>query len=349
MSFPSASDLSSTNQRGLAKAITLVERGGPPAEQLLEQLQSRIGRAHICGITGPPGAGKSALVERLAIAMRAKGQSVAIVAIDPSSPFSGGAVLGDRLRMAAALSDPGIYMRSLASRGHLGGLSASTADTICVLDAAGFDYIIVETVGAGQSEVDIMRLAHTTLVVTVPGLGDRIQADKAGILEIADIFVVNKSDLPGADKVQRELSGMLDFSHMGDPGLNHWPAPKPSQGSPATITPMAERYGSPCPGGMTWRPPVLSTSTISGSGIGKVLERIEQHSLFLEKTGRLEARLQRTINDALRRAVHAAVDRHCFQGEAATSNLHMIQKSISSGELSIKRAVEQLFQSITHH
>lgn len=342
-----ASDLSPINQRSLAKAITLVERGGARAEELLEELQGKIGRAHVCGITGPPGAGKSAFVERLAIAIRKKGKSVAIVAVDPSSPFSGGAVLGDRLRMAEALSDPEIYMRSLASRGHLGGLSASSADTIIVLDAAGFNFILVETVGAGQSEVDIMRLAHTTLVVMVPGLGDRIQADKAGILEIADIFVVNKSDLPGADKVKRELAGMLDLSHMGEAGLNLWPVAETLDEKVAAVTLMAERYGSPYPGGTTWRPPVIATAAISGFGTEKVLGCIAQHRQFLEKTGRLDARLQRTINDALRRSVHAAVDRVCFDGAHAAGELLAIQNSIVAGETSIKQAASNILKMLT--
>jgi LAO/AO transport system kinase len=185
--------------RAVARAITLVENEDPEARELLRGLYGRTGQAHVCGITGPPGTGKSTLVQGLAIALLHEGKRVAIVAVDPSSPFTGGALLGDRIRMGRALDDPRLFMRSLASRGQLGGLSVATADVITVLDAAGFDVILVETVGAGQSEIEIMRLAQTTLVVAVPGLGDDIQADKAGILEIADLFVVNKADRDDAD------------------------------------------------------------------------------------------------------------------------------------------------------
>jgi LAO/AO transport system kinase len=346
MALP-VTDLSVANQRALAKAITLVERGGLAADAFLAELQSRIGRAHICGVTGPPGAGKSAFVERLALTIRGRKRSVAIVAVDPSSPFTGGAVLGDRLRMAEALGDPSIYMRSLASRGHLGGLSAATSDVISVLDAAGFDFVIVETVGAGQSEVDIMRLAHTTLVVMVPGLGDRVQSDKAGILEIADIFLVNKSDRPGADKVRRELDGMLDLSHMGDAGINRWPAiDMPAVSATSTATPMANRYGAPDPGGMSWRPPVIGTAAISGAGTDQVLDCIEQHHAFLDETGRLQARLLRTINDALRRSIHAAVDKQCFGEVGSARELQSVQDAIASGQLNMHQAVQRMLKRI---
>ncbi len=225
------------DRRALARAITWVENGAAEAYELIRHLYPRTGQAHIVGITGPPGAGKSTLVDRLAGYFRSQGKSVAIIAVDPSSPFSGGAILGDRIRMQRSLSDPGIFMRSLASRGHLGGVSTATSDVVTLMDAFGFEVILVETVGAGQSEVEIMGLAHTTVVVMVPGLGDDIQAIKAGILEIGDVFAINKADRDGADKTATEIEMMLDLGHMGQPGINHWPA-----GGGAAAGPHSEGY-----------------------------------------------------------------------------------------------------------
>ncbi len=225
------------DRRALARAITWVENGAPEAGELIKASYDRTGRSHVIGITGPPGAGKSTLVDRLAAHLRSQGKSVGIVAVDPSSPFSGGAILGDRIRMQRTLSDPGVFMRSLASRGHLGGISVATGDVVGLMDAFGFDTVLVETVGAGQSEVEIMQLAHTTVVVLIPGMGDDIQAIKAGILEIGDVFAVNKADREGADKTVLELEMMLDLGHMGEAGINRWGG----EGSGAQGTPGADR------------------------------------------------------------------------------------------------------------
>jgi LAO/AO transport system kinase len=196
-------------RRAIARAITLADSEAPAAAIVGQLLLPHCGRARTVGITGPPGAGKSTLINALIVEMRSRGRRVAVVAIDPSSPFSGGAVLGDRVRMAAGGLDDGVFIRSLAARGHLGGLSRSTARAVDVLDASGYDMVIIETVGAGQSEVAVAGLAQTCVVVLPPGLGDEVQALKAGILEVADVLVVNKSDLPGADRAMSDLKAML--------------------------------------------------------------------------------------------------------------------------------------------
>ena len=204
--------------RALAKLITLVENEMPGAVEALQQLYPRTGHAYIVGITGPPGSGKSTLTDKITKELRKKGYTVGIVAVDPTSPFSGGALLGDRLRMQDITNDEGVFVRSMATRGTLGGLSKATADTVKILDAFGKDFILIETVGVGQDEVDIVKTADTTLLISVPGLGDEIQALKAGIMEIGDIFVVNKSDREGADRLVTELSLMLDLNPAMGPG-----------------------------------------------------------------------------------------------------------------------------------
>ena len=206
--IPSPPQLLAGNRRALARTISLVEDGGPEAHALLAALYPHTGRGHVIGITGAPGTGKSTLVNTLAKAYREQGRTVGIIAVDPTSPFSGGALLGDRVRIRDLAGDPGVFIRSMATRGSLGGLARATADVIAVLDAAGFDRILVETVGVGQAEVDIAGAAHTTIVVEAPGLGDEVQAIKAGVLEIADLFAVNKADREGADHTVMALQMM---------------------------------------------------------------------------------------------------------------------------------------------
>jgi LAO/AO transport system kinase len=228
------------DERALARAATAVEDRRPEALALLEELRPRTGRATIVGVTGPPGAGKSTLVDGLTHALRRQGRRVGIVTVDPSSPFSGGAILGDRIRMQGHHADSGVFIRSMATRGSLGGLAAATADVVLLLDAAGWDMILIETVGVGQHDVEIARLADVTLVVLVPGMGDDVQALKAGIMEIADIFVINKADRPGADRLEQEIHSML--------GL----AERPDQ----------------------WIPPVLSAIATEGQGIPEILDAV---------------------------------------------------------------------------
>lgn len=260
------------DRRAVARAITWVENGHPEKDALLKRLYPHTGRAVRVGITGAPGAGKSSLVDRLVGHLRQQGLTVAVVAVDPTSPFTGGALLGDRVRMQAHATDPGVFIRSMGTRGHLGGLSRSTQDAVRVLDAAGFDVVLVETVGVGQSEVDVMHVADTTVVVLTPGGGDVVQAFKAGIMEIADIFVVNKADLPGAEKVKAQVEAMLDFVKHDAP----------------------------------WRPPVVKTSATRAAGLDALWQAVTDHRAYLDQSG--EGRRQRA--ERLRRDVLAlAADR----------------------------------------
>jgi LAO/AO transport system kinase len=254
-----ADALLSGNRRALARAITAVETGGASARALLSAIYARTGRAHIVGITGAPGAGKSTLVNALALHWRRSGKTIGIIAVDPTSPFTGGAILGDRIRMQPLGGDPGIFIRSMASRGRLGGIARATGDAIDLLDAAGFDIVVVETVGAGQGEVEIASAAHTTLVIEVPGMGDDVQAIKAGILEIADIFVVNKADREGADATIRQLRAML---HLGGP---------PRDG---------------------WEPPILPAVAMREEGISAIADAVERHLQHLRAAGGLAVREQ---------------------------------------------------------
>ena len=211
-----AEKITTGDARALARAATWIENRRPEAEHLLRELFPRTGKALILGVTGAPGAGKSTLCDQLTRVLRSEGKNVGVIAVDPTSPYSGGAILGDRIRMQQHHADPGVFIRSMATRGWLGGLAAATTEMTMLLDGAGFDVIIVETVGVGQDEVEIARLADVTLVVMVPGMGDDVQAIKAGIIEIADVFVINKADLAGADKLERELRNYLALAHRAD-------------------------------------------------------------------------------------------------------------------------------------
>ncbi len=256
----------SGDARAVARLISLVEDASPLLREVMAGLAPHTGHAQIVGITGSPGVGKSTSTSALVKALRATGKRVGVLAVDPSSPFSGGALLGDRVRMQDHATDRDVYIRSMASRGHLGGLSWSTPQALRVLDAAGCDVVIVETVGVGQSEVEIAGLADTTLVLLAPGMGDGIQAAKAGILEIGDIYVVNKADREGADQVRRDLRSMLALADRGEGA---------------------------------WRPPIVQTVAQSGQGVDEVVAAIDDHRAWMEASGELERRRVRRARDEI--------------------------------------------------
>ena len=259
MTEASASDLFpglyDRRPRALARAISTIERGGSDRDSLIAEVYGRRGNSRVVGITGPPGAGKSTLVDRFARLCRSRDQTVGILAVDPTSPFTGGALLGDRIRMQGLYTDPGVYIRSMATRGAMGGLARATRDAVDLLDAVGFDWVLVETVGVGQDEVDVVRTVDTVAVVTLPGLGDEIQAIKAGIMEIADVFVINKSDRPGVDRTRRDLESMLA---MG--------------------------------GDREWVPPIVQTVATQGEGLEELLAEVESHREHLSTSGEYDTR-----------------------------------------------------------
>ena len=257
----------SGDRRALARLLTHIENAETDAPEALAVLFPRTGRAHVIGVTGAPGCGKSSLVNALAKTIRGTGRTVAVIAVDPSSPFTGGALLGDRLRMRDLAGDPGVFIRSMASRGALGGLAEATADMVTALDAAGFEAILIETVGAGQAEVDIASTAHTVLVIEAPGLGDDVQASKAGILEIADVLVVNKADQPNAENTVRALRASLDMASDPEP--------------------------------LEWQTPIVSTVAIDGRGVDDLAAAIRQHRDYLESSGRLLRRERERLHHEL--------------------------------------------------
>lgn len=244
--------------RALARIISRLENEDPERDELIKNIYPLTGRASVLGVTGSPGAGKSSLVDRITNFLRKRGETVAVVAVDPTSPFTGGALLGDRIRMQEHATDPGVFIRSMGTRGSLGGLARNTKEVVKAMDAFGFNWVIIETVGVGQAELDIMNVADTTLVVLTPGAGDSIQTIKAGIMEIADVFVVNKADLPGADRVVAEVGMMLDL--------------------------QSDK--------LEWRPPVVQVSTLNDNGIPQLMDAINKYLNFLNEKDRLDKKRQ---------------------------------------------------------
>ncbi|MBX3002259.1 MAG: methylmalonyl Co-A mutase-associated GTPase MeaB [Caldilineaceae bacterium] len=289
------------NRLALARAISYVEDDHAGAREILDALYPHTGRAHLIGVTGAPGTGKSTLVTALTRSYRERGERVAVLAVDPSSPFTGGALLGDRVRMTALSGDPGVFIRSMATRGHLGGLAAATADALLLLDAAGFERILVETVGVGQAEVEIAGTAHTTVVVEAPGLGDEVQAIKAGVMEIADIFVVNKADRPGVERTVSALEMMLEQKRGGPRTMRH-------HGRAMSVT-----LPDPAQVENGWTIPVLKSVATGGEGIPAVCERIDAHRVWLQSSGALTLRENARILYTLEKMVDAALRRRIGQ------------------------------------
>ena len=296
----------SGDKRSTARLLTIVENDEPGAAAVLRALYPATGHAEIVGITGPPGGGKSTLVNRLAAAYRERAGKVAIVAVDPSSPFSGGAILGDRIRMRERFLDEGIFIRSMATRGHAGGLARASARVVNVLDALGTDVVLVETVGVGQEEVDVARVADTVCLVTVPGLGDDIQAIKAGVLEIADVLVVNKADRPGADETARDLAQMLSLAKD-----------KP------------------------WKPPIVRTSAQTGEGVADLVGAIAKHRAWSRESGEYRERRQGAARAEVEELLREALLRK-LEGRVGDGRLNAAVARVAERAIDPYAAVEEL-------
>lgn len=333
-------DVLGGSRLALSRLLTQVENDTPEGRQALSRLFPHTGRAHLIGVTGAPGTGKSSLVNQLARIYRsgeglenspaAAPRRVAIVAVDPTSPFTGGAILGDRVRMRDLAGDPGVFIRSMATRGSLGGLARTTAGLVQVFDAAGFELILIETVGAGQSEVDIARLAHTTLVVEAPGLGDDIQAIKAGILEIADILVINKADRPGVESTERALRSMLQLAHLVPHVFQHHGHSEIVSGQPLQVSNQP-----------VWATPIQRTIATEGTGVLDLAVEIQRHSQYLLETGEWQQRDQARLRAELDMLLQEMLVTR-WQKSLPEDRYHAAVSQVAQRTISPWRAAEEL-------
>lgn len=310
---PLIAEVLAGDRKSVARMMTHAETTREASRALVAAIHRHAGRAHIVGLTGVPGSGKSTMVRALTQRLRATGRRIGIVAVDPSSPFSGGAILGDRVRMLELSGDPGIFIRSMATRGALGGLARATHDVVDVLDAAGYDVILIETVGVGQDEVDIVQAAHTVVVVSAPGLGDQIQAIKAGVLEIADIHVVSKSDRPEAAETVADLKGMLQMGAIGRDGSD-------------------------------WRVPVIATSAQAGQGLDELIAAVNAHQSHLSDTGELAVRRRRILEMRVLKAAEEIIHARLLKGGRETLD-RLLDRSLA-GEFDPYAAAHRLLDGV---
>ena len=330
----------------------MVENGTAGFEGLLAAVHAAIGRARRIGVTGPPGSGKSTLIERLTAHYRSAGRTVGVVAVDPSSPFSGGALLGDRIRMESASGDSGVFIRSMASRGSLGGMATTTGEVADVMDAYGFERILIETVGVGQSELDVASAADTTVVVLVPESGDGIQVMKAGLMEIADVFVVNKADRPGADRLRQELEAAMGLRHGHT--FRHVPAHHGvretagtgAQGHRGTGDSPDRASVPPSPRASRWEPPVVVTIALRDEGVGELVETLDRHFAGLESSGDLAARRRRRLETRTREVLERALRRWVWSDAGPRPEVDAALADVAAGKRSPYEAAAELLERI---